>query len=298
MAAALQGAVLGHPIGHSKSPAMHRRAYAEMGLDYSYGAVDVDVPGLAPFLDQVRADGDWYGLSVTMPLKNEAAALVDALTPVARALGSVNTVVVTRTGDGDSRLLGDNTDVAGLVHALRHAGAPHERRTAVLGGGGTAVSAVAALAELGAPAVDIYVRNPARASGTLQVARQLGLPATLVPFDRAAGALAGYGVVISTLPPHGPDALAGDLAASAPDTAGTCLLDVAYDPWPSALAATWERLGGTVVPGIEMLLYQGVEQVKLFAAAGGFADRAAASAADVLNVMCDALGLRRRPPHE
>lgn len=295
---ALQGAVLGHPIGHSKSPAMHRRAYAELGLDYSYGAVDLEVPALAPFLDRVRADGNWYGLSVTMPLKNQAAALVDELTPVARALGSVNTVVVTRTDDAGTHLLGENTDVAGLVNALRHAGAPERPRAAVLGGGGTAVSAVAALADLGAPEVDIYVRNPAKATATLEVARRLGMPAALLPFDGAAGALAGYGVVVSTLPPHGADALARDFAASAPDTAGTCLLDVAYDPWPSALAAAWEQHGGTVVPGIEMLLYQGVEQVKLFAAAGGFRDRAAERSAGILNVMCDALGLERRPPHK
>ncbi|MCQ9164372.1 MULTISPECIES: shikimate dehydrogenase [unclassified Arthrobacter] len=297
MAHALQGAVLGHPIGHSKSPVMHRSAYAELGLDYRYSAVDLEVPALAAFLEEVRADGNWYGLSVTMPLKNRAAELVDTLTPAARALGSVNTVVVTRTDDGGTHLLGDNTDVAGLVNALRHAGAPELPRAAVLGGGGTAVSAVAALAELGAPAIDIYVRNPDKAAATLEVARRLGVPASLLPYSGAAAALAGYGVVISTLPPHAPDALAADVAAAGAATAGHCLLDVAYDPWPSALAAAWERCGGTVVPGIEMLLYQGVEQVKLFAAAGGFADVAGRRAAGVLDVMCDALGLSRRPPH-
>ncbi|PYI67429.1 shikimate dehydrogenase [Arthrobacter livingstonensis] len=298
MAAALQGAVLGHPIGHSKSPAMHRRAYAELGLDYSYAAVDLEAAALAPFLDRVRADGNWYGLSVTMPLKNRAAALVDELTPVARALGSVNTIVVTRTDDAGTFLLGDNTDVAGLVNALRHAGAPERPRAAVLGGGGTAVSAVAALAELGAPQVDIYVRSPAKATATLEVAHRLGLPAALLPYDGAAQALAGYGVVISTLPPHGADDLAGDFAASVPDTLGACFLDAAYDPWPSALAAAWEQHGGTVVPGIEMLLYQGMEQVKLFAGAGGFRDRADEHAGAILNVMCDALGLNRRPRHK
>jgi shikimate dehydrogenase len=298
MGAALQGAVLGHPIGHSKSPAMHRSAYAELELDYSYGAVDLDVPGLAAFLDRVRADGNWYGLSVTMPLKTRAAELVDTLTPAARSLHSVNTVVATRTDDGGTHLLGDNTDVAGLVHALRHAGAPRLPRGAVLGGGGTAVSAVAALAGLGAPAVDIYVRNPAKAAATLEVAQRLGVAATLVPFERAAAALAGYGIVISTLPPQAPDRLAAEIADSGMDTSGRCLLDVAYDPWPSALAAAWTQRGGTVVPGIEMLLYQGLEQVRLFAAAGGFADRAEERSAAVLNVMCDALGLRRRPPHE
>jgi shikimate dehydrogenase len=298
MAGFHQGAVLGHPIGHSKSPAMHRAAYAALEIPYSYGATDLEVADLAAFLRQVRTESGWYGLSVTMPLKNEAAVLVDELTPVARALGSVNTVVVSTLRDGGTHLLGENTDVAGIVNALRNAGVRERPTAAVLGGGGTAVAAVAALAALGAPSVDIHVRNFAKAAPTRQVARDLGLPAQLVPFDGAADALAGYGVVISTLPPHGGDNLAALLHAAAPDTSGSCLLDVAYDPWPSALARAWESGGGTVVPGIEMLLYQGVEQVKLFAAAGGFHDRVSGRTTELINVMCDALGLARRPPHK
>ncbi|MGA7204139.1 MAG: shikimate dehydrogenase [Specibacter sp.] len=298
MAVSHQGAVLGHPIGHSKSPAMHRAAYAALEIPYTYGAFDLEVAELAAFLRQVRTEAGWYGLSVTMPLKNEAAALVDQLTPVARALGSVNTVVVSATDDGGTHLLGENTDVAGIVNALRNVGVGERPRAAVLGGGGTAVAAVAALAALGAPMVDVYVRNPAKAAPTLKVARDLGVPAQLVSFDGAADALAGYGVVISTLPPHGADGLAAQVDAAGPDTSGACLLDVAYDPWPSALARVWESGGGMVVPGIEMLLYQGVEQVKLFAAAGGFPDRLAGRTRELTNVMCDALGLARRPPHE
>ncbi|ALE06093.1 hypothetical protein AL755_12455 [Arthrobacter sp. ERGS1:01] len=298
MAGFRQGAVLGHPIGHSKSPAMHIAAYAALGLDYSYRAIDLQEDGLAGFLAEVRADADWYGLSVTMPLKNEAAVLVDELTPVARILGSVNTVVAGRNDDGGTRLSGDNTDVAGLVNALRHAGVARRPRAAVLGGGGTAVSALAAFAALGTDTVDVYVRNAGKSAGLHEVGGELGIAVELLPFDGAASALAGYDVVISTLPPRGADSLAADFLATAPDTAGCCLLDVAYDPWPSALAQAWETGGGTVVPGIEMLLYQGVEQVKLFAAAGGFGDRAQQRVGDVINVMCDALGLTRRPPHD
>ena len=148
----LRGAVLGHPIGHSKSPALHNAAYAALGAALGYTAIDVQETGLAAFLARVRADGDWYGLSVTMPLKNVAVELVDELTPVARALGAVNTIVCTH-GDagGVTRLLGDNTDVAGIVNALRHAGVGQRPRAAILGGGGTAVSAVAALVAPGRP---------------------------------------------------------------------------------------------------------------------------------------------------
>ncbi|WP_449372953.1 shikimate dehydrogenase family protein [Arthrobacter psychrolactophilus] len=85
MPASLQGAVLGHPIGHSKSPALHNAAYQSLGIDFSYRAIDVEIPALAELLTQVRAEGNWYGLSVTMPLKNAAVELVDELTPIARA---------------------------------------------------------------------------------------------------------------------------------------------------------------------------------------------------------------------
>lgn len=290
----LRGGVLGHPIAHSKSPALHRAAYGLMGVNYAYDAYDVQVPELAGFLDRVRAEGDWYGLSVTMPLKNAALELVDTLTPLARTLGAVNTVIVTRNDDGGAHLSGDNTDVAGIVNALAHAGAAHGPRAAVLGGGGTAVSALAALAEMAASSVDVFVRTPAKAADTLALAETLGLTARLRPFGEAAAALAGYDVVISTLPPRGADPLAGEFLAGGAAVTGAVLLDVAYDPWPSALAAAWESRGGSIVPGIEMLLYQGVEQAKHFMVAGGHGAPTGGQVGDVINVMCDSLGLARR----
>ncbi|WP_258066805.1 shikimate dehydrogenase [Arthrobacter sp. GMC3] len=297
MSERLRGAVLGHPIGHSKSPQLHNAAYAALGIDYGYQAFDVEVPGLEAFFSKVREDRDWYGLSVTMPLKNASVDLVDELSPVARALGAVNTVIITNN-DGVAHLRGDNTDVAGIVNALLHGGVGERPRAAILGGGGTAVSAVAALGELQARDVDIFVRNPAKAADTLEVATRLEVPAQLLPYEDAAATLAGYDVVISTLPPHGADALAQQFASQSAALDGACLLDVAYDPWPSALAAAWESKGGAVVPGIEMLLYQGVEQVKLFAQAGGHQDRVTGRVGDIINVMCDALGLARRPANK
>lgn len=290
----LRGGVLGHPIAHSKSPALHRAAYKLLGANYSYDAFDVEVPALAAFLAEVRAAGDWYGLSITMPLKNAALELLDSLTPLARTLGAVNTVTVTRGDDGRTHLRGDNTDVAGIVNALAHAGAALGPRAAVLGGGGTAVSALAALADMKATAVDIYVRNLAKATDTLELAQKLGLEVRLCPFVEAAAELAGYDVVISTLPPRGADSVAAEFLAGGANCAGAIVLDVAYDPWPSALAAAWETRGGTIVPGIEMLLYQGVEQAKLFMVAGGHEAPTSGQVGDVINVMCDSLGLLRR----
>lgn len=292
----LHGAVLGHPIGHSKSPALHRAAYAHLGVPFDYVAIDVQQHQLAGLLGRVRVEGDWYGLSVTMPLKNVALPLLDEVTAGARLLGAVNTVVVRPGGTGGPTLAGHNTDVAGIANALRHAGlavaGAGGLRAAVLGGGGTAVSALAALAGLGAGAVDVYVRSPERAAGTAEVARTLGLDCALLPYAGAAAALSGYDVVVSTLPPRGADELAAGLAGA--HTAGKFLLDVAYDPWPSALAGAWAAGGGTIVPGIEMLLYQAVEQARLFTAVPGAGLEAAFDESGVINVMCDAIGLARR----
>lgn len=298
MTEALRGAVLGHPIAHSKSPALHNAAYAALGADLRYSAVDVQAASLEGFLAQVRADKDWYGLSVTMPLKNVAVDLVDELTAVAKALGAVNTIVCTQTPGGQTHLRGDNTDVPGLVNALRHAGVADRPRAAILGGGGTAVSAVAALAQLQAPEVIVFVRTLAKGSQVLEVAQKLNVPLSLELYDGAASVLADFDVIISTLPPRGADELAHAYAAGNRRVDGALLLDAAYDPWPSALAAAWEQSGGVVVAGIEMLLYQGVEQVKLFSAAGGYGELDAEQIRDVMDVMCDSIGVHRRAPHE
>lgn len=288
---------MGHPIGHSKSPALHNAAYQLLGADFSYRAIDVEESGMADLLAQVRAEGNWYGLSVTMPLKNVAVELVDELSDVARTLGAVNTIIATTDDAGATFLRGDNTDVAGIVNALRHAGVGERPRAAILGGGGTAVSALAALVDLEATDIVVFVRNPVKAAGTLEVAAALAAPARLESFAGTARDLGGFDVVISTLPPRAADGLAAEFLATGDSPAGV-LLDVAYDPWPSALAQAWESRGGTVVAGIEMLLYQGVEQVKLFAEAGGYGTIATDTQGDVINVMCDAIGVHRRNPHD
>lgn len=286
----LRAAVLGHPIIHSKSPALHRAAYAELGADLAYEAIDVTVDALPGFMAGVRGDGRWRGLSVTMPLKSAMAAEVDEIRGVARQLGVINTVAF-ESGPATARLIGYNTDVAGIVNALRYAGVPAEPSAAILGGGGTAAAAVAALKELGAPAAAVFVRDVGRAVEARAAAAAVGLDLQVLPLAAAAPALAAADVVVSTFPPRAADPLAAELAAALAansGTAGRVLLDVAYDPWPSRIAAAWTEAGGRVVPGLEMLLYQAVEQVRLFT---GFAGPLPA---EVIDVMCDAVGAPRR----
>lgn len=282
----LRAAVLGHPIGHSKSPALHLAAYARLGEDIGYSAIDVTEESLPAFMAAVRGQEGWRGLSVTMPLKTAMVREVDEIRGVARVLGVLNTVVF--EGEGESaRRIGYNTDVAGIVNALRHAGAVQAPAAVVLGGGGTAAAAVAALQELGAKSVDVFVRNTARAAEARAAAQGLALDIGVHPMTGAVDAMAAADVVISTLPPRAADGMAAELEQLGRTTDGI-LLDVAYDPWPSRIADVWQQGGGTVVPGLEMLLYQAVEQVRYFTG------REDAASAEVIDVMCIAVGAPRR----
>ncbi len=277
--------MIGSPIGHSRSPLLHAAAYRSLGIHCSYEAIDVDEPDLDHFMDGVRASPGWRGLSVTMPLKAGVAALVDRTTEPATTLGVVNTVVV---GGAGSVLTGHNTDVAGVAHALAAAGVRIPGRAVVLGGGGTSAAAVAGLARLGAETVRIVVRRPEAAGGLRRIGADLGIAVEIVAWHEADASVKVADVVISTLPPRGADALAASLTADAGFRTDGTLLDVAYDPWPSSVAAAWQRAGGRIVPGLYMLLHQAVEQVALFF------PEVPQDRDSVLNAMCDAVGVSRR----
>ncbi|NMM17674.1 MAG: shikimate dehydrogenase, partial [Cellulomonas sp.] len=154
-----RAAVLGHPIAHSLSPTLHRAAYAALGLNtWRYDVVDLAADQLGAFLESLT--GEWAGLSLTMPLKQTVIALLDHIEPLAEVVGAVNTVLV-QAGRARPVLTGANTDVYGIVTALGEAlgpaRVPSVRRTAaVIGGGATAASTLAALAQLGCttPVVD------------------------------------------------------------------------------------------------------------------------------------------------
>ncbi|MDR6987151.1 shikimate dehydrogenase [Paenarthrobacter nitroguajacolicus] len=279
-----RAAVLGHPISHSKSPALHTAAYAKLGADIEYSAIDVTVERLPAFMESLRGDDSWCGLSVTMPLKSAMVKEVDDVRGAGADLGVINTVVFEHDG-GLVRRVGYNTDVAGIVEAVRYAGVASAPHAAILGGGGTSAAAVAAVKELGGSHVDVFVRDAGRAGDAEAAAAAVGISVSVRPLTEAATAVAGADLVISTFPPRAADMLADELAAL-PGTGAGVLLDVAYDPWPSSLAEVWHRQGGAVVPGLEMLMYQAAEQIRRFS--GCDVDAA------VIDVMCDSVGLPRR----
>ncbi|SMQ15009.1 shikimate dehydrogenase [Streptomyces sp. Ag82_O1-12] len=251
MAAPRRAAVLGSPIAHSLSPVLHRTAYQELGLaGWTYDRFEVDEAGLPAFFETLGPE--WAGLSLTMPLKRAVIPLLDEISETAASVDAVNTVV--RTEDG--RRIGDNTDIPGMVAALREHGIDKVDAAAVLGAGATASSALAALSRICPGEISVYVRSEARATEMRQWAERLDVAVRIADWADAERALRAP-LVISTTPAGVTDAL----ARSVPERPAA-LFDVLYDPWPTDLAARWSAYGGAVVSGLDLLVHQAVLQVE------------------------------------
>ncbi|WP_098010767.1 shikimate dehydrogenase [Streptomyces sp. sk226] len=251
MSAPRRAAVLGSPIAHSLSPVLHRAAYAELGLEHwSYDRFEVDEAALPGFVDGL--DASWAGLSLTMPLKRAVIPLLDEISATAASVEAVNTVVFTEDGGR----VGDNTDIPGMIAALRERGVDKVESAAVLGAGATASSALAALAAVCAGPVTAYVRSAERAAEMRGWGERLGVDVVTADWADAAEAL-GAPLVIATTPAGATDALTG----SVPEAPGI-LFDVLYEPWPTELAAAWSARGGAVVGGLDLLVHQALLQVE------------------------------------
>ncbi|MDO9378562.1 MAG: shikimate dehydrogenase [Nocardioidaceae bacterium] len=242
--------VLGSPVAHSLSPAMHTAAYARLGLDgWTYAAHEVDEHGLGAFLDGL--DGSWRGLSLTMPLKRAVLGLLDAVSPLAAEVGAANTVVLT-----DGRRVGDNTDVPGVTAALLERGVHDVRSARLLGGGATAASVLAALAAGGLRRAEVVVRDVTRAGEVVALGTRLGVDVDVL--DLADDHHGVVDLLVSTVPGT---SVAG--RASSHVARAGAVFDVLYDPWPTPMATAAEAAGVPVVTGLDLLAHQAALQVRL-----------------------------------
>lgn len=240
-------AVLGDPIEHSLSPALHRAAYDAVGLDWDYRAIRVAEGGLAEFLDGLEED--WRGLSLTMPLKREAMGLMDDVTSVARLAGAANTVVL----DGGRRR-GDNTDLPGAVAAIRERYDGPLERVAIWGGGATAASVLLACAELGCRDFELLVRDPSRVAETLAAAGRFVEPLAVSVHD--LGEPVSADLLVSTIPALPQESLVDSIERA------SAVFEVVYDPWPTPLAR-WAD-DRPLVTGLDLLVHQAALQFTLF----------------------------------
>jgi len=284
-----QLAVLGSPIGHSKSPALHRAAYAVLGLDWTYDAIEVTEASLAGFVESRSAT--WRGLSLTMPLKRAIMPLLNSCEDLATITGSTNTVLFSqRDGqdngqrDGKPFLSGFNTDVHGIAESFRQAGITSLDTVRILGGGATAASAIAGASLLSASNVTVLVRDEARAVSLIAVGDALGVAVQVISLAHS-DAREVPDAIISTLP--GGAVLEHDFSNETKKR--SILFDVAYDPWPSALAQSWTAADGQVISGIHMLINQALMQIRIFAS--GDVATPLVREAEVLAAMRSAAGL-------
>ena len=277
-----RAAVLGSPIAHSLSPALHGAAYAALGLTgWRYELVECDEAGLPGFVDSLGPE--WVGLSLTMPLKRAVLGMADEVSPLATAVGAANTLLL---GDGPGRAgpRVENTDVAGLVEALREAGVRRVEQAVILGAGGTAQGALAALREFGERSPRVLVRDPARTADLRAAAERLGVR-PVISGGLLEAPLPEADVVISTLPGGAADPVrAGRWAA------GTVVLDVVYAPWPTPFAAGAAAAGCRLVSGLAVLLHQAVAQVELMTGRAG--------PVEAMRAALDAAVRARQPPSQ
>lgn len=254
-------AVIGSPVSHSLSPVLHRAAWDSLGLgaEWVYRRLEVDresLPGLIAGLGP-----DCVGLSVTMPCKQAVIPLMDAVDPLARAVGAVNTVVV-----AGGLLTGFNTDVHGIARAIGDAraarGLPAPTSAVILGARATASSALAAMGYLHVDDVTLVARRFGGPGSAALAATRLGAAPLQVPWSLTAAAVRaidGADLVVSTVPVGAAD----DLAARVSPRPGQTLLDVVYAPRLTPLVRAFGSAGAVVAPGTEMLLHQAVQQVQL-----------------------------------
>lgn len=242
-------AVLGSPIGHSKSPLLHRAAIAALGVDAEYGAHEVVEADFSFFL--ATQDEDSLGFSLTMPLKHVVRPLLVKECEVSRLTGSVNTII--RCDEGWQ---GFNTDVWGAKTAIAQSLGTDFSTATVLGSGATASSIIVALRDLGVSDLTVVARDASKAQETAARGTALGMNSRGVEWGTES---TQTDLLVNTIPGSVTlePAFIEDLDAGA-------LFDVVYDPWPTALSREWAARGLPTANGLLMLLWQAVRQARVF----------------------------------
>lgn len=244
-------AVIGAPVRHSLSPALHNAAFALLGLDWVYVAFEVAPGAASDALAAMRTLG-LGGLSVTMPHKEDVADAVDVLDPAAAALHSVNTV----SAGSDGALHGHSTDGAGFVASLLEVGVdPAGRRVGVAGAGAAGRAVIDALARAGAAELVVVNRSADKAQAAAALAGaagRVGVEADLAHCDL---------VVNATSIGLGSDVPAIDPAVLRPTQV---VADLVYHPLETALLRAAAAAGARTVDGLGMLVHQAALQQELW----------------------------------
>ena len=243
----IRGAVLGSPITHSLSPRLHRAIFDFLKIDGNYEAIEVKSGELSDFFERRSEEFDYF--SLTMPLKEEALALGLTVDAVATRVQSANTLY----REGDIWKL-SSTDGSGLLQALKERNLESFSSVLILGAGGTARAVAGALDSV-SNAITVLGRSSNREEALSQAVEIADF--TYMRWQQNIG-FEEYDLVVNTTPAGAADLLADDVV----DGVSAPLFDVIYNPWPTVLASRWLDFSGVVIYGLELLLYQGIDQVE------------------------------------
>jgi shikimate dehydrogenase len=275
----IRAEVWGSPIGHSRSPELHRACYAHLNIPHFYDRREVIDAELASAF--ASHSGTLDAISLTMPLKTPILNLVSDHRGDVDLLQAANTAV---KSEGTWWLT--NTDPLGAAAMLRRLLPDTRSGVVVLGAGATAKSIVLGLHHVAFTGhLTIVVRSTDRATGLHELADTLGISHTVVGFDHP-GDLSGVGLMISTLP-SGTTVPEGLLVALG--ALGSPFMDVGYHPWPTPLAEAFLRHGLDAHSGLPMLMFQALGQIR--AVVNGDTDQALPDEKGALQAMADAVGL-------
>lgn len=245
--------IFGWPVAHAKSPIIHRFWLGKVGLDGDYGRFPVHPDDLGTAIRALPSLG-LRGVNITVPHKIAILEHLDVVAASAQAMGAVNTVTV----DSDGRLSGANTDVDGILEAIRHLDLTG-RRVVIAGAGGAARAALAAVVGAGAGTVTILARDLAKATGLLDSADVVG---NVLDFGDAWG---GDEVALffnaTTLGMVGQPPLPVDLACLPVDAT---VFDAVYVPLETSLLAAARSCGLPVIDGLQMLIGQAATAFEAF----------------------------------
>ncbi|MFZ2228333.1 MAG: hypothetical protein WA090_06065 [Candidatus Nanopelagicaceae bacterium] len=242
----IRAAVLGSPISHSLSPALHQAAYKYLGIEGEYRAIEVKTDGLEKFL--TSCDDSWTGFSLTMPLKEKVLSLADEVDELAIRVQSANTLIRINNGWRAS-----TTDVLGFRDALHAHGVLTFRTVLIIGSGATARAAASAC-DGENRLVQVLHRNPLR-----EPAMRKAAPHSSIEFLPWETPLPNVDLMINTTPAGVADHLASQITKR---SAGV-FFEALYDPWPTSLLARWRSLDGKAIDGLDLLVYQAIHQVAL-----------------------------------
>lgn len=283
--------VIGDPVGHSLSPALHNAALVELGLDWAYLAFPVPA-GSGQAAVAAMVDLGIRGLSVTMPHKAGAAKACHQLSPLAERLGVVNTVT-----NVDGQLVGDSTDGPGFIDSLAELGwSPAGKSCLVLGAGGSARAVVLALGAAGAERVEVVARRPEQALEVAALAGEAGMVATVDAADAADLVVNATPVGMAGVALDGSDELPFGLDSKRLGP-GQLVADLIYAPDTTQLLASARARGAGTCNGLGMLVHQAARQVTIWTGRDAPIEVMSAAALLELGKRAEMGKIRERPQH-